>query len=98
MRPLCCLLPHTALPPPSPAVHQQVFKLYGGAQGFLLATNVAEPDANHAATMFAFAQRLMQVALHVSAWVAAGGRWPCSVLGWQCAATQHEVVQLLPTA
>ncbi|KAI7844589.1 hypothetical protein COHA_001829 [Chlorella ohadii] len=47
------------------ATQHKVFKLYGGAQGFLLATNVAEPDANHAATMFAFAQRLMQVALHI---------------------------------
>lgn len=44
----------------------QVFKLNSGAQGFLLATNVAEPDANHAATLFAFAQRLMRAMQHVS--------------------------------
>ncbi|PRW57941.1 NO-insensitive guanylyl cyclase III [Chlorella sorokiniana] len=44
------------------ANQHRVFKLHGGAQGFLLATNVAEPDADHAATMFAFAQQLMRVA------------------------------------
>lgn len=54
-----CSLPLTC---PCP----QVFKLNGGAQGFLLATNVAEPDANHAATLFAFAQRLMRAMQHVS--------------------------------
>ncbi|KAI7844590.1 hypothetical protein COHA_001830 [Chlorella ohadii] len=45
--------------------NQQVFKLYGGPQGFLLATNVAEPDANHVLKMLAFAQQMMAQAEHI---------------------------------
>ena len=73
-RPTCRPARLTTLTPvlsPQPPL-KQVFKLYGGAQGFLLATNVAEPDANHAATLLSFAERLMRVAQHVSTAVPAG--------------------------
>ena len=57
--------PSLPMHPPLPPL-PQVFKLYGGAQGFLLATNVSEPDPNHAATLLRCAQQLMAQAEHVS--------------------------------
>jgi class 3 adenylate cyclase len=39
----------------------RLYKLYGGAQGFMLSTNVAEPDADHATTLLEAARALLQV-------------------------------------
>lgn len=38
----------------------QVYKLFGSSFGFMLATNVAEPDPNHAATLLACARELLE--------------------------------------
>ena len=47
--------------------HLQVYKLYGGAHGFLISTAVAEPDEAHAATLLRFALHLHQTMQNVSA-------------------------------
>lgn len=44
------------------AEQHRVYKLYGGAHGFLFSTAVAEPDENHAATLLRFALVVHQAA------------------------------------
>ncbi|KAI7837250.1 hypothetical protein COHA_008936 [Chlorella ohadii] len=39
----------------------KLYKLYGSSQGFMLSTNVAEPDDNHAFTLLGAARELLQV-------------------------------------
>lgn len=50
--------PPTA-PAPSPPPHQ-VYKLFGSPFGFMLSTNVAEPDPQHATTLLACARELLE--------------------------------------
>ncbi|PSC74422.1 adenylyl cyclase Cya [Micractinium conductrix] len=42
------------------AEQHRVYKLYGGAHGFMMSTGVAEPDENHAATLLRFSLHLLQ--------------------------------------
>ena len=65
------LLPIPAPPPPAPAI--QVYKVQGGPLGFMLSTNVAEADAQHAATLLRCARELLHVVGQASG-VACGER------------------------
>ena len=53
----------SALPPPPLLL--QVYKLYGGPHGFMISTGVAEPDADHAATLLRFSLHVLQAAQSV---------------------------------
>jgi hypothetical protein len=55
----------SALPPPPPLLLLQVYKLYGGPHGFMISTGVAEPDADHAATLLRFSLHVLQAAQNV---------------------------------
>ena len=50
--------------PPLPLL-LQVYKLYGGPHGFMISTGVAEPDADHAATLLRFSLHVLQAAQNV---------------------------------
>ena len=49
----------------APWLPLQVYKLYGGPHGFMVSTGVAEPDADHAATLLRFSLHLLQATASV---------------------------------
>ena len=58
-------LSHSTQPECPCALRPQVYKLYGGASGFLICTNVAEPDEQHAPSLLQTALHLQEAAAEV---------------------------------
>jgi hypothetical protein len=58
--------PHLRLQSANRGVDFGFLQLFGGAQGFMISTNVAEADADHATTMYRFLRHLLANLQHVS--------------------------------
>ena len=52
-------------------------QLFGGPQGFMISTNVAETDADHATTLYRFLRHLIANLQHVSSLPADCAFRPC---------------------
>ncbi len=86
-------------PNPQPFAVTQVYKLFGSSFGFMLATNVAEPQAQHATMLLACARDLLQQleqargrcgrADHACGWHASRQAPCCACLKLSYASTAH---------